>query len=83
MPGLPRKETSLITAVPVNEETRNKVVTLIENVFNTRVELKETINKEIIGGFILKINDNYIDASIKNKLRKVRKGLAIGAINKE
>jgi F-type H+-transporting ATPase subunit delta len=76
-------ETSLITAVPVNEATKKKVIDLIENVFKTRVELKESVNKEIIGGFILKINDSYIDASIKNKLRMVRKGLAAGAGIKE
>ena len=41
------------------------------------MELKETIDKEIIGGFILKVNDNFIDASVRNKLRKIRKELSV------
>jgi len=76
-------ETSLVTASTVSDSTKKKVVDLVENVFKTKVELKETVNKEIIGGFILKINDSYVDASVRNKLRKIRKGLAAGAVNKE
>jgi F-type H+-transporting ATPase subunit delta len=33
------------------------------------------VDKEILGGFILRIEDNYIDASVKNKLRKIEKEL--------
>jgi F-type H+-transporting ATPase subunit delta len=39
------------------------------------VELKEVIDKDIIGGFMLKIEDKYINASIKNKLRIIEKEL--------
>ena len=30
-------------------------------------------NSDIIGGFILRIDDQYIDASVISKLRKVKK----------
>jgi F-type H+-transporting ATPase subunit delta len=76
-------ETSLTTAVAVSEKTKKKIVDMVEDVFKTRVDLKESVNKDLIGGFILRINDSYIDASVKNKLRKVRKGLAAGAGLKE
>ena len=33
------------------------------------------VDKDIIGGFILRIEDSYIDASIRNKLRKIEKEL--------
>jgi F-type H+-transporting ATPase subunit delta len=69
--------TDLITATPVNEETRKKVIDLVSRTFNTKVELTETIDEKIIGGFILKVNDNYLDASVRNKLRKIKKGLTI------
>ena len=49
---------------------------LIASAFKTKVELKESVDKEIIGGFILKVNDNFIDASVRNKLRKIKKELA-------
>jgi F-type H+-transporting ATPase subunit delta len=68
--------TSLITAVPVNDTTRKQISSLVSSVFKTKVELTESVDKGIIGGFILKVNDNYIDASVKTKLRKVKKGLS-------
>jgi F-type H+-transporting ATPase subunit delta len=65
----------LTTAVKVDDNIRNQITLLISDVFKTKVDLKENIDNEIIGGFILQIDDNYIDASIKNKLRKIKKEL--------
>jgi F-type H+-transporting ATPase subunit delta len=65
----------LTTAVPVNEKIKTQISELVASVFNTKVDLKESVDKEIIGGFILKVEDNFIDASVKNKLRKIKKEL--------
>jgi F-type H+-transporting ATPase subunit delta len=69
-------ETYLTTAVPVNDKSRKEITEMISSLFKTKVELRETIDKDIIGGFILKVNDNFIDASVRNKLRKIRKELS-------
>jgi len=76
-------ETYLTSAVPVNDKSRKEITELISSVFKTKVELRETIDKDIIGGFILKVNDNFIDASVRNKLRKIRKELSFGKGNPE
>jgi F-type H+-transporting ATPase subunit delta len=68
-------ESVLTTAVKVDEKVKKQITDLISEVFTTKVELKENIDTEIVGGFILQIDDNYIDASIKNKLRKIKKEL--------
>jgi F-type H+-transporting ATPase subunit delta len=68
-------ESVLITAVKVDDKVKKQIADLISEGFKTKVELKETIDPEIIGGFILQIDDNYIDASIRNKLRKIKKEL--------
>lgn len=72
-------ETILTTAVPVDENVKKQISELVKKTFSTNVELKEVIDPAIIGGFILKVDDNYIDASVKNKLRKVKKEL-LGSI---
>jgi F-type H+-transporting ATPase subunit delta len=69
-------ETYLTTAVRVSDKSRKEISEMITSVFKTKVELIETIDKDIIGGFILRVNDNYIDASVRNKLRKIRKELS-------
>jgi F-type H+-transporting ATPase subunit delta len=68
-------ESVLTTAVKVDESTKKQIADFIAGIFKTKVEIKEVVDKEIIGGFILKIEDSYIDASIRNKLRKIEKEL--------
>jgi F-type H+-transporting ATPase subunit delta len=72
-------ESVLTTAVKVDTDITKQVSDLIENLFKTKADLKENIDDSIIGGFVLKIDDNYIDASIRNKLRKIKKELVEGA----
>jgi len=76
-------ETVLTTAVKVDDKVRKQITDLISEVFKTKVELKANVDPEIVGGFILQIDDNYIDASIKNKLRKIRKELRGSVITPE
>ena len=65
----------LTTAVKVDDKVKKQITDLISEVLKTKVELKENIDPEIVGGFILQIDDNYIDASIRNKLSKIKKEL--------
>jgi ATP synthase, F1 delta subunit len=68
-------ESVLTTAVKVDAGIREKVSDLIAGIFNTKVELAEVVDNNIMGGFILRIEDNYIDASVRSKLRKIEKEL--------
>jgi F-type H+-transporting ATPase subunit delta len=76
-------ESVLTTAVTVDDKLKKQITDLISEVFKTHVELRENIDPEIIGGFILRIDDNYIDASLKNKLRKIKKELKVSIITSE
>ncbi|MFA5817941.1 MAG: ATP synthase F1 subunit delta [Bacteroidales bacterium] len=76
-------ESVLTTAVKVEAKVKKQITDLISEVFKTKVELKEIIDTEIIGGFILQVDDNYIDASIRNKLRKIKKELKGSIITPE
>ncbi|MEI6049050.1 MAG: ATP synthase F1 subunit delta [Bacteroidota bacterium] len=68
-------ESILTTAVKADAKVKKQITDLISEVLKTKVELEEKIDTEIIGGFILRVDDNYIDASIRNKLRKIKKEL--------
>jgi len=71
-------ESQLITAVKVDDKLMKQIADLISLVFKTKVELRETVDPDIIGGFILKVEDHYLDASVKTKLRKIKKELQTG-----
>src|SRR5665647_1980321 len=68
-------ESVLTTAIKVDNKVKKQITDLISKVFKTKVELEENIDSEILGGFILRVDDNYIDASIRTKLRKIKKEL--------
>jgi F-type H+-transporting ATPase subunit delta len=65
----------LTTAVKVDEKVRKEIISLVSKEFGTKIEMKENVDPGIIGGFILRVDDKYIDASVKSKLRKIRKEL--------
>jgi F-type H+-transporting ATPase subunit delta len=68
-------ESVLTTAVKVDEKIKKQITEFVTGIFKTKVELKEIVDKDIIGGFVLKIEDNFIDASVRAKLRKIEKEL--------
>lgn len=68
-------EAVLTTAVRVDDKIRAQITDLVAGIFKTKVELKEEIDKDIIGGFILRVEDSYIDASVRKKLRVIEKEL--------
>lgn len=70
----------LTTAVKVDDEVREKIVSLIEEIFKTKISLSDNVDPDIIGGFVLRVGDNYVDASIRNKLRKISRELKSGSV---
>lgn len=76
-------ESFLTTAVKVDDKIKKQISDLISEGFKTKVELEETIDEKIIGGFILRVDDQYIDASVRNKLRKIKKELKGSTLTSE
>ncbi|WP_373521415.1 ATP synthase F1 subunit delta [Aquiflexum sp.] len=61
------------TTLPLNEGLKKSFVEIVKEISGLeKVELVEKINKDIIGGFVLKVNDKLLDDSISGKLRTLR-----------
>ena len=65
----------VITAVPMDNETRAQVTEALSRLHDGTVELKETQDPRIIGGFVLRVEDRMIDASVRRQLQTVRRRL--------
>jgi len=61
----------LVTTEPASMEMKNKLVNLIKYK-NEQVDFISKTDSELIGGFILEIEDQRLDASIKNQLNQLR-----------
>ena len=63
----------VITSFKLPEELRNRFEQLVkETSGKNTVELKEKVDPELIGGYILRIQDRQIDESLKSKLNKLK-----------
>jgi F-type H+-transporting ATPase subunit delta len=61
---------SVTTAVPLDSSLREQIQALAKKIVGTTsVELKEVVDPEIIGGFVLNAGSQQIDSSIKHKLK--------------
>jgi F-type H+-transporting ATPase subunit delta len=63
------------TAVEIDEELRQIINKLVSEVFQTKVELNEKLDQKLVGGYILRIDDNQIDDSISSKLKQYKREL--------
>lgn len=71
------RQVTLTTAVPVSGELKEEMETLIAGKEAGTIEFNEQIDKSVIGGFILRVDDSYIDASVRNRLNKFRKEFSL------
>ena len=62
----------LITAVPVDKETEDRIRSAAAHILHARMELETVIDPSIEGGFIFDINDYRLDASIATQLKRVK-----------
>ncbi len=69
------RSADLTTAKPVDDALRQSISALIAKKFNTKVDLHEAVDPAIIGGFVLKVGDQQIDASIASKLKRIKREL--------
>ena len=66
---------TLITAQPVDVTARKGIRDLIRKAYDSEVELSSAVDRDVIGGFVLTIEDMRYDASVAANLRKIRKQL--------
>lgn len=65
------------TAFPMTKDLELKVLAKVKELTNKAVELENTIDENILGGFILRIGDKQYDASVSNKLNKLKREFSL------
>jgi F-type H+-transporting ATPase subunit delta len=83
-----KKHKNILTAVitsasGIDDHTRSKVIELVKSTTSAEVELIEKTDKTIIGGFVLKMQDKQVDASVLRKLNDLRKNFSENLYIKE
>lgn len=61
------------TTLPLTDDLRKQIIEVVKEISGLdKVELIEKIDKDLIAGFVLKVNDKLWDDSLSGKLRKLR-----------
>ncbi|OZV70789.1 ATP synthase F1 subunit delta [Winogradskyella aurantia] len=61
------------TAIPLTKDLEEKVLAKVKELTGKTTEIKNVVDESILGGFILRVGDVQYDASIANKLNKLKR----------
>ncbi len=63
----------IVTASQLGEEARNRIDTLVRKAYPGReLEIRHRVDADIIGGFVIDVDNNRLDASISNEIEQLR-----------
>ncbi|MFO7616353.1 MAG: ATP synthase F1 subunit delta [Bacteroidales bacterium] len=65
-------EARILTAGPVKEELVEEITGRLAKHAGARIEMSHEIREELIGGFILQLEDQQLDASVLAQLKQIR-----------
>jgi len=70
------EDVDVVAAFPLAEDVRAKIKQKMEKLVGRKIILNEILDQSIIGGIIIKYNDNLFDASIRSKIKRLGKELS-------
>ena len=66
----------ITSAVALDDSTVKHIGDRIAEQTNRKVELSSNVDPEILGGIVVRVGNSVLDASIRNRLEKLRKQVA-------
>ncbi|RKD21977.1 ATP synthase F1 subcomplex delta subunit [Caminicella sporogenes DSM 14501] len=65
-----------VTAIPLTEEEKNNLEEKLSELTGKSIKLTNEIDKNVIGGVLVKLGDKVIDGTIKGRLEELKENLA-------
>jgi len=60
------------TALPLDERQRTEVIDRLHALTGSTIEINEVVDESLIGGITVRIGDQLYDASVRNRLERLR-----------
>jgi F-type H+-transporting ATPase subunit delta len=67
---------SVTSAVELNQETVSEIGDRIAEQTGRKVELSSQVDPDILGGIVVRVGNQVLDASVRNRLEQLRKQVA-------
>jgi ATP synthase F1 delta subunit len=72
-------EVTVTSAVELDDETVSGIGRRIEEGTGQKVELTRVVDPDLIGGLVLRVGNRVVDASVRNRLERLRREVARAA----
>jgi F-type H+-transporting ATPase subunit delta len=72
-------DVTVVSAVELDPDVVSKIGTEVERQTGERVELSSRVDESVLGGIVLQVGNMVVDASIRNRLEKLKKSVAHAA----
>jgi F-type H+-transporting ATPase subunit delta len=66
------KMVTISTASPLSEPLKDKIVAMLAEQTHATIDLRQIVDSDLIGGFVIKMDDYYLDSSILSKINKLK-----------
>ncbi len=66
-------QAEVISAAPLDAESRARIEAELQKLAPGLSDLTETVNPDLIGGYVIKVGDQMLDASVSTQLRELRR----------
>jgi F-type H+-transporting ATPase subunit delta len=66
-------DVTLTTAYKTDQSVKDSVLKLLTTITNKNIDLDEVVDDELIGGYLINLEDYQYDASVKTQLKRLRK----------
>lgn len=73
----------ITTAVPLSAELETQLLAKVKELHAGEIEVRKLVDPEIIGGFILRVEDKQFDSSFRKKLADLKKELVDSSYSKQ
>jgi len=61
-----------LASIPFQRVSKKKIKNELEKITNKKINISFQVDKSIMGGIIIKIDDTVLDASVKRKLELLK-----------
>jgi F-type H+-transporting ATPase subunit delta len=59
-------------ATAPDAEIKNRITEVLKSIYNAEIDLQIAVDPSLIGGFVLRVEDNQYDASVSSALKRMK-----------
>lgn len=63
----------VVSAKELNDENKNSIIKMVKSKYKEPIQITYEINKDLMAGFVIRVNNDIYDTSLKSKLDQIKK----------